>query len=90
MKNTQARFREAGSFIAGLLIGLSIVVPVFAMTVADPSDWQKMLWVFGALTVLALGLALQVVVTTKRRYRRTTDPRLEALPIRFAGLSHER
>jgi NO-binding membrane sensor protein with MHYT domain len=90
MKNTQARLREAGSFIAGLLIGLSIVVGVFAMTVADPIDWQKMSWVFGALIVLALGLALQVVATTKPRYRRTTDPKLGALPIRFVELSHER
>jgi NO-binding membrane sensor protein with MHYT domain len=83
MKNAQARFREAGSFIAGFLIGLSIVVGMCAMTVADPSDWQNILWVFGALIVLALGLALQVVATTKPRYRRPLDPELGALPIRF-------
>lgn len=73
MKNFLSKFREAGSFIAGLLIGLAIVVPVFAMTAAQPGDWQR-LWVFGAPIVLALGLVLQVVVTTKPRPRRTTEP----------------
>ena len=86
MKNTQARFREAGSFIAGLLIGLSFLVPVFAMMVVDSSA----LWIFGAPIILALGLALQVVVTTKPRRRRTTDAEPGALPIRFMELSHER
>ena len=66
MKNSIANVREAGSFIAGLVIGLSILVPVFAMMVVDPSDWQ-MLWVFGAPIILALGLALQVVATAKPR-----------------------
>jgi hypothetical protein len=89
MKNPLARFRETGSFIAGLLTGLSIVVPLSAMMVADPSDWQT-LWVFGAPIILALGLTLQVAVTGKPRHRRTADPELGALPIRFVELSHER
>jgi formate/nitrite transporter FocA (FNT family) len=72
MNNSVARFREAGSFIAGLLIGLSIVFAVFATTVADPSDWQ-MLWVLCAAIIFALGLALQVVATIKPRQRCTTD-----------------
>jgi hypothetical protein len=62
MKNTVARFREAGSFIAGLLVGLSIVVPLFAMMIADPGDWQ-IIWCFGAASFLALGLTLQIVIT---------------------------
>jgi multisubunit Na+/H+ antiporter MnhB subunit len=69
MKTSLARFRKAGSFIAGLLIGLSLVLFAFAMMVVDPSDWQS-LWVFGAAITLALGLKLQVVVTTKPRQRR--------------------
>lgn len=73
MKTYLARFREAGSFIAGVLIGLSILAPVFAMMVVDSSA----LWVFGALIILALGLALQVVATTKPRHRRTTDRSLK-------------
>jgi Na+/melibiose symporter-like transporter len=76
MNSLLAGFWKAGSVIAGLLIGLSMVVPVFAMTGADPGTWQQ-IWVFGALVILALGLALQVVVTTKPRHRRTTRPALE-------------
>jgi len=71
MKNLLAIFREAGSFIAGLLIGLSIVVFVFAMMVADPSDQQALWGVFGAPIILAAGLTLQVVVTTPARRRRS-------------------
>ena len=63
--------REAGSLIAGFLIGLSIVVAVFAMMVASPGDWQ-MLWIFGALIIVSLGITLQVIVTTQPGNRRTT------------------
>jgi hypothetical protein len=89
MKNSPARLLEAGSFVAGLLIGLSTLVPVFAMMVVDPSDWQT-LWVFGAPIILVLGLTLQVVVTTKPRHRRTSAPELGAVPIGFTELSLER
>jgi len=65
VKNPLARFleafRQAGSFVAGLLIGLSIVVAVFAMS---PSDSQA-LWIFGAPIILALGVTLLVAVTTR-------------------------
>ena len=89
MKTWLAGFREAGSFIAGLLIGLSIVDLVFAMSIAVPSDWQ-MWWVVGAPVILALGFTLQVAVTAKPRHRRTTGQELGALPIGFMELSHER
>ena len=89
MKNPLARFRQAGSLIAGLLIGLSIVVAVSAMVAVEPSDWRT-LWIFGAPVILALGLALQLVVTTKPGHRRMTDPALGASPIRFMRLTHER
>lgn len=89
MKNPLARFRQAGSLVAGLLIGLSIVVAVSAVMVVNPTDWQT-LWIFAAPIILALGLALQVVVTTKPGHRRTIDPELGASPIRFMQLIHER
>ena len=73
MKNPLAIFREAGSFIAGLLIGLSIVVFVFAMMVVDPSNRQAMWGAFGAPMILAVGLTLQVVVTALPRRWRTVD-----------------
>jgi hypothetical protein len=85
MKNVVARFRQGGSFIAGLLIGLSIVVPVFAMMIGDPGDWQ-ILWGFGAATILALGLTLQVVVTARSRHQRSTDLELRALPVIVGGV----
>jgi len=79
MKTFLSNVREAGSFIAGLLIGLAIVVPVFAMTAAQPGDWQR-LWIYGAPIVLALGLVLQVVATAKPRRRRTPEPVDAAVP----------
>jgi hypothetical protein len=75
-----ATFREARSFIAGLLVGLSIVVPVFAMTVADLADWRAV-WVVSAPILLACGLTLQAIVTTKARRPRTTDLRLRVSPV---------
>jgi formate/nitrite transporter FocA (FNT family) len=86
MKNSATMFREAGSFIAGLLIGLSIAVPVSAMLMAEPNDWQ-ILWVFCAAIIFALGLTLQLLVTAKPG-RRPTTPELMALPTDFMALSH--
>ena len=88
MKNPLARFRQAGSFVAGLFIGLSIVVTVFAKMVASPSDWQTFL-VFGAPIILALGITLQVVITATSRHRRTIDTKLGAFPSRLMELIHE-
>jgi formate/nitrite transporter FocA (FNT family) len=73
MKNLLTRFRQAGSFIAGLLIGLSIVVAVSAMMIVEPSDWRT-LWIFGAPVIFALGFALQLVVTTKPGHRAYDRP----------------
>ena len=80
MKTLLAIFRQAGSLVAGLLVGLSIVVAVSAMMVVEPSGWRT-LWIFGAPFILALGLTLQFVVTTKPRDRRLTDSALGVLPV---------
>jgi len=71
MKNLLARYPNAGSFVAGLLIGLSILIPVFAMMIVEPGDWQT-LWVLGAPISLAFGFALQALVTVGPRHLRTT------------------
>jgi formate/nitrite transporter FocA (FNT family) len=91
MKNSHAVLREVSSFLAGLLIGLSIVVLVFAMTVTNPGNWQA-LWVFGAPVLLALGLTLQVVANSKAkpRHPRTTQREFVSLPLKFMDLSRER
>jgi hypothetical protein len=88
MKNLLARFRQAGSFIAGVLIGVSIMIPMFAMMVTNPGDWQ-MVWVLGALVVLALALKLRAVIAIKPRDRRTLAPELGVLPVRFMELKLE-
>ena len=88
MKNALARFRQAGSFIAGLLIGVSIMMPMFAMMLTNADEWQ-MVWIFGTLIVLALGLRLQAVITIKPRHRRTITPGLGVLPVRFMELKLE-
>ena len=64
MTNFLARCRQSGSFIAGLLIGLSIAVATFGATEADASPWRNFL-VYGAPVILVLGLALQILVTAK-------------------------
>ena len=70
MTNPLARFRRSRSFIAGLLIGLSIVVIAFACTGADSdSSARHASLVFGAPIILALGFALQVLATAKLRCR---------------------
>lgn len=80
MTNPLARFPDAASFVAGLLIGLAVLIPVFAILVAEPDDWRA-LWVLGAPTLIALGFALQAVVTARPCYPRTAVPGLGALHI---------
>ena len=87
MKNLLAGFWQAGSFISGLLIGLAIMIPMFAMMLTNPGDWQ-MVWVLGALIILALGLKLQALII-KPRHRRTIAPELGVLPVRFMELKLE-
>lgn len=57
----RAGIRKAASFVAGLLIGLSIVLAVFAMMVGDSTRWPA-LWLLPPLVALAFGLALHFVV----------------------------
>lgn len=89
MKNPRAIFWQAGSFVAGLLIGISIMIPMFAMLLTNPGDWQ-MVWVLGALVVLAVGLKLQALSTIKPRHRRPIALELGVLPVGFVELKLER
>ena len=66
MKNHVARFRQSGSFIAGLLIGIAVVFAAFAATEGNPGAWQTFL-LFGAPVILVIGFALQVLVTSRPR-----------------------
>lgn len=67
----RAGMREAGSFVAGLLIGLAIVLAVVAMMVWDSARWPA-LWFLPPLVALACGLALQFVVVAEREGARRT------------------
>jgi hypothetical protein len=53
-------------------MGLSIMVPVFALMGANPTDWQMFL-LFGAPFILALGITLQAVITAKHRHQRAKN-----------------
>jgi len=88
MNNPLARFCQAGSFIAGLLIGISIMIPMFAMMLTNPGDWQ-MAWVVGALIVLAIGLKLKALNTIKPRHRRPIALELGVLQVGFMELKLE-
>ena len=88
MRSFPACFRRSGSLTAGFLIGLAMVASVFAMTIADTGESQSA-WMLGATVTLALGLALQVVVTLKPRRPRTTAARHGAAPVRFPELGHQ-
>ena len=63
MKRHLPQFRQSGSFIAGLLIGVAVVFATFAASEADSSAWHAFL-LFGAPVFLILGFALQVLVTS--------------------------
>jgi len=81
-------FRRAGSLTAGFLIGLAMVASVFAMTAADPGEWQSV-WMLGATVTLALGLALQVVVTRRPRRPLTTGAKHGTVLRPIHGLQHQ-
>jgi len=63
MANPATQIRRSGSFVAGLLIGLSIALATFALTDGNSGTWQIVLLV-AAPALLALGFALQVLATT--------------------------
>ncbi len=56
----------ARSFGAGVLIGLSIVAPVFAATDAITDDWPFLLLV-GSIALLLAGLALKAINVARAR-----------------------
>lgn len=64
MRTYLAGFRQARSFIAGTLIGLSIVLLVLAVMGASTLHWQILL-VLSSPAIFAAGITLQTVVTAK-------------------------
>jgi hypothetical protein len=71
LMNSPTNLRDVGSFLAGVLIGVSLMVPIFALIVVNLSHWQAFL-LFGAPIILALGITLQAVITAKARHQRAS------------------
>jgi hypothetical protein len=80
MNHPPAGFRDAVSFLAGVLIGASIMVVLSAGMTVDLTGWQ-MLLLFGAPVILAVGLTLQVIITARlRRVHHERGTQLTSLP----------
>jgi hypothetical protein len=54
-----------GSFVAGSLLGLSAITPVFAATFDSPLPPRDML-LYGSLVLLAVGLAARLMRSRKQ------------------------
>ena len=55
---------QARSFIAGVLIGLSIITPVFAAAGDADNQWRTLL-ALGSLVLLFLGLLLEAITNAE-------------------------
>ena len=60
MNHRATRLKEMASFAAGILIGTSIVTPVFAATSDIPAEWQPYLLI-GSVVLLAIALMLRAL-----------------------------
>ena len=74
-RNETETLKRAGPFAAGVLIGLSVVTPVFAATL-DTAALQPLL-LLGSLIVLLIGLILKAV--TERPSKPASAPDSEIL-----------
>ena len=80
MNHRTTGLQEAASFAAGVLIGTSIVTPVFAATSDIPAEWQPYLLI-GSVVLLAMALTLKALGTRPSR-RGNTD---ESVDLREAN-----
>jgi hypothetical protein len=66
MNHRATRLQDVASFAAGVLIGASIVTPVFAATSDLPAEWQPFLLI-GSVILLAIALMLKALGTRPGR-----------------------
>jgi hypothetical protein len=66
MNHRATRLQEAASFAAGVLIGASVVTPVFAAVSDLPAEWQPFLLI-GSVVLLAIALMLKALGTRPTR-----------------------
>jgi hypothetical protein len=64
MTNLASPLRQSGSLVAGVLIGLSIVVATLAVADNGHGGWPT-LCAFAAPVIFLTGLALQAFVTSR-------------------------
>jgi hypothetical protein len=64
MTSLMTRLRQSGSLVAGVLIGLSIVVATIAVADNGHGEWPTF-FAFAAPVILLTGLALQAFVTSR-------------------------
>src|SRR5689334_21012865 len=67
MNRRASRWQEAASFAAGVLIGASIVTPVFAATSDIPAEWQPFILI-GSIVLLVVALTLRALGTRPARH----------------------
>jgi hypothetical protein len=82
MTTRNRTLRHAAPFAAGVLIGLSVVTPVFAATL----DIQRLqpLVLLGSLIVLLIGLTLKAVATPKGdKGKSRVDEQIPETDLRF-------
>jgi hypothetical protein len=82
-------YKRAGPFSAGVLIGLSIVTPVFAATGDGFEDWQTALMI-GSLILLILGVILKVRDNraAKSTVRRESEPDMRRNRLTDTAVDH--
>jgi hypothetical protein len=68
MNRRASRWQETASFAAGVLIGASIVTPVFAATSDIPAEWQPFILI-GSIVLLVVALTLRALGTRPARHR---------------------
>ena len=73
MNRRATRWQQAAPFAAGVLIGASIVTPVFAATSDIPAEWQPFLLI-GSVVVLAVALTLKAMGTRPTRRSNQDEP----------------
>jgi hypothetical protein len=90
MAKLVARFRQSGSFVAGIVIGISIIVAMFAVADNRPGRWPTIL-AFAAPVILLMGIALQarIVSGPRRRLRAAPEARHVKLVVERSSLHPE-
>jgi hypothetical protein len=78
-RGAAVKLRQARTFVAGFLIGLSVWTPIFVATAAEETEWQQ-LGLPGGFAMLGAGVWLQVGRTLRRSRETQRQPRDPAGP----------